>query len=224
MMKGALVKLDTGATAGIPVVVLFQFNPETLRHTLSHAPAGPERPGQAGSSALAVAGEPGETFSFTLSMDIDDPLSGPSPGAGLVSSAAGIYPRLAALEALLYPPNPEPRAKAGDGRDAPTAQLPAVLFVWGGARILPVRITSLSVTETLFDAALNPTHAEAQVDLRVLTPSDFDSLPPAVSKFANLAYEYTRTLRNGMVAANLGNAATSVLSIVSSALKPVGPP
>ena len=48
-----------------------------------------------------------------------------------------------------------------------------VLFVWGPGRIVPVRVTALSITEKLYDATLlNPTHVEAQITLRVLTQDE----------------------------------------------------
>jgi len=42
---------------------------------------------------------------------------------------------------------------------------PTVLFVWGPGRILPVRVTGLSITEKLYDEFLNPTHADGPAPL-----------------------------------------------------------
>ena len=47
-----------------------------------------------------------------------------------------------------------------------------MLFVWGLQRIVPVRVTDLTITEKLYDTALNPIHADAQIGLRVLTPDE----------------------------------------------------
>jgi hypothetical protein len=46
------------------------------------------------------------------------------------------------------------------------------LFVWSRHRIMPVRITELSITEDAFDPALNPIRAKISVGLRVLSVSD----------------------------------------------------
>jgi hypothetical protein len=51
-------------------------------------------------------------------------------------------------------------------------EAPLTLFVWGAKRILPVRLTSFSVTETQYDPNLNPIQAEVSLGLRVLTYQD----------------------------------------------------
>ena len=53
--------------------------------------------------------------------------------------------------------------------------MPVTLFIWGSGRIVPVRVTGITITEKLYDSALNPTHAEAQLALRVLTPAELRS-------------------------------------------------
>ena len=53
--------------------------------------------------------------------------------------------------------------------------MPVVLFVWGAFRIVPVRVTGLTITEKLYDEMLNPVHAEAQLQLRVLTPAELQA-------------------------------------------------
>ena len=45
------------------------------------------------------------------------------------------------------------------------AEGPMVLFVWGPTRVLPVRLTSLSITEEAFDTLLNPTRAKVDLTL-----------------------------------------------------------
>ena len=51
--------------------------------------------------------------------------------------------------------------------------MPTVLFVWGPGRIVPVRVTNLTITEKLYDALLlNPIHAEATIEIQVLTPEE----------------------------------------------------
>ena len=41
------------------------------------------------------------------------------------------------------------------------------------SRAVPVQLTALSVTEELYDAALNPIHAKVELGLKVLTYMEF---------------------------------------------------
>jgi hypothetical protein len=49
---------------------------------------------------------------------------------------------------------------------------PLILFVWSSSRIVPVRITDLSVTEEAFDTHLNPIRAKVSLGMRVLSVND----------------------------------------------------
>ena len=51
-------------------------------------------------------------------------------------------------------------------------QAPLTLFVWGRHRVVPVRVTELSITEEAFDAQLNPIRAKVSLGLRVLSVDD----------------------------------------------------
>jgi hypothetical protein len=183
MTKGALVELMPAFGVSVPNVVAFQFNPETIRHSWTQAqPKG-------GANPLAVQGMPGETFSFSLAMDV---------------TLNGIYARISALEMLMFPVKSPPGGPGGR-RTTPAAQVPAVLFVWGDGRIVPVRVTSLTITEKLFDAALNPTHADAQIELRVLTPTELKWVGK-LKTVATAAYHYTQTRREAEAVLNLAAA------------------
>jgi hypothetical protein len=101
---------------------------------------------------------------------LDDPDSNPD------SVALGIHPELAALEALVHP-----RADDLQANDALAAagvlevlplEAPLTLFVWSRQRVVPVRVTDLSVTEEAFDVALNPIRAKVSLSLRVLSVDD----------------------------------------------------
>lgn len=217
MKKGALVKLVSGMDNPVPAVVLFQFNPETMQHRWSQ-PAGagaPERGGPTGSSPLAVSGAPGESFSFTLSMDVTDQLTIVDEVARLAVERDGLYGRLAALELLLHPnPVTELLPSSLSARTTPAAQLPTVLFVWGKTRILPVRVISLSITEKLYDADLNPIHADAQLELRVLTSDDLRSVTGATGALADTAYKYSASKRLELAATSLRTGARDILDMI----------
>ena len=49
---------------------------------------------------------------------------------------------------------------------------PLALFVWSTSRIVPVRVTDLSITEEAFDPTLNPIRAKVSLGLRVLSVDD----------------------------------------------------
>lgn len=205
-MKGALVQFASTFGISTPNIIIFQYNPETIRHSFTQsAPQGQ------GANPLAVPGNPGETFSLTLAMDATDQLAEEHP----VVVATGIYARLAALETLMFPVSSGTGfipMDAAERREVPAAQLPTVLFVWGPGRIVPVRVTSLTVTEKLFDSKLlNPTHAEAQIELRVLTPAEIEAMAAGPLKQVAIgAYNLTHGKRVTLSVVNLANAAAAL--------------
>lgn len=92
-----------------------------------------------------------------------------------------------------------------------------VLFVWGPQRIVPVRVTQLSITETMYDTLLNPIHADVSITLQVLTPELVSGINDGEMKqIAKVAYAYTQGLRQVQAVANLGDAAASILGMLPS--------
>lgn len=232
-LRGAFVEFMPTFLIPLPNVIIFQFNPETMTHTWSQ----PEAASGSGSRSnpLAVRGKPGESFSFTLAMDAGDMIADGSPVAEGIARLSGVYTRLAALEMLQYPVDSSGGGgllgsvsvsigaggislggSAGGGvkRTVPESQVPTVLFVWGPGRILPVRITGLTITERLYDGLLNPTHAEAQVSLRVLTPEELEFVTGPLAGVAKAAYDYSQALRQALAIANLANAAESIIGML----------
>ncbi|HUA27941.1 MAG TPA: hypothetical protein VMC03_03585 [Streptosporangiaceae bacterium] len=233
VMKGALVEfMPTFLPIPLPNVIVFQYNPETMTHTWRQ-PQPAVSAGTETSNPLAVQGMPSEEFSFTIALDSNEDIAGGSqPGAGL-ATATGLYSRLAALEMLLYP-----TGKGGSGlvgavsaaiqaglagdtsgpvRTVPESVMPVTLFIFGPGRIVPVRVTTLTITEKLYDAALNPVHAEAEIGLAVLTPAELvaaKSDHDVLANLATVAYTYTLSLRQALAVANLGNAAQSVVGMI----------
>jgi hypothetical protein len=230
-LKGAFVQMMPTFLRPLPNVVIFQFNPETITHSwhsaaplVTHAK---DRP-----NPLAVRNLPAESFSFTLAMDSNDMIADGSPVALGLATGTGIYSRLAALEMLLYPTGEVKASKleklvssaidaASKGANSSSAAkvpqlvMPTVLFVWGPGRILPVRINSLTITERLYDSLLlNPTHAEAQVALDVLTPDEVTALKDSLKAVASVAYTFSQTFRQTMALANLANAGESIIGML----------
>jgi hypothetical protein len=105
---------------------------------------------------------------------------------GLVNQISASFFDLQTVVANVPPPPTQ---------SVPTAQLPMVLLVWGPKRILPVKLTQLSISEMLFDCQLNPTHAEVTVGLDVLTPQQLDTIRGKLSTKAKDAYAYTLGFR-----------------------------
>jgi len=95
--------------------------------------------------------------------------------------------------------------------------MPVTLFIWGSGRIVPVRVTGLTITEKLYDSALNPTHAEAQLALRVLTPAELRSASAdndVLAQVATNAYLNTLAQRQKLALENLSNAAESIIGMI----------
>jgi hypothetical protein len=78
-----------------------------------------------------------------------------------------------------------------------------------------VRVTNLTVTEKLYDAALlNPTHVEAQIGLRVLTAEELKCIHGPLGTLARTAYGYSQALRQTRARANVANAVESIIGML----------
>jgi hypothetical protein len=234
LLKGALVEfMPTFLPVPLPNVIVFQYNPETMTHSWSQPEPAPSSGNETSSNPLAVRGMPGETFAFTIAMDANDEIADGSPPTAAIAEATGVYSRLAALEMLLYPTGGNNSGLVGaisaaivsglsgddsdTTRNVPQSVMPVTLFIWGAGRIVPVRVTELTITEQLYDTALNPTHAEAQMTLRVLTPAELvaaSSDDDVLANLATIAYTYTLTLRQTLALANLANAGESIIGMI----------
>lgn len=227
MKKGALVQLVAGFDATIPNVVIFQFNPETMQHSWSQGMGAATAGGvnaPAGANPYAVSGMPSETFSFSLFMDVADQLTDPDPAVQRDARLHGIYARLAALELFLHPtPRSDLLGAGSDDRATPAALLPTVLFVWGATRIVPVRVTSLVIIEQLYDVDLNPTHAEARIELRALSADDLQSVTGVTGELATAAYRYSMGARLALAASNLGTSGRALIGMVVDQIKHPAP-
>lgn len=235
-LRGALISFTETFPLPIPNLILFQYNPEQLTHawtpsTTAAAAADGTPPG----NPLAITGEPGESFTFSLYMDANDAIADDGPIGEALGTVSGVMTRIAALEMLLFPTAPPGGGLLGSvsaslsiggsgvslggsataNRPVPTSQLPTVLFIWGPGRIVPVRVSALSFTETLYDSLLLvPTHAQANVTLTVLTTAQVAAVNGPLGELAKGAYKYTNTLREALALANLGNAVASVAGML----------
>jgi len=173
LLKGALVVFDSQKPGPPPRVIVFQYNAEQLSRSLASraAPPEPSDVGAAREDSFRVLGPPVETITLAVVLDAVDQLEVPDQNPEVAQN--GLHPVLASLELLLYPPSTQVLlnrnlAQAGKVQVCP-ADLPLTLLVWGKARVVPVRVTSFSVTEEAFDPQLNPIQAKVDLGMRVLT-------------------------------------------------------
>jgi len=226
LMRGALVEYGMDFLGPIPNIVVFQFNPEQIARTIqiparrteikSAAKRSQEQRGRA-------SAPPTETFTITAHFSAADDL-GKSGAASAIPRMFGVGPQLAALEKMVYPLKTPGRAIGAEvdavasalstarGQQAtspvPPEQIPRLLFIWGPARVLPVTITSMTLTEQKFDFLLNPVQAEVQIGLAVA------SEPPNDDTVGKGALDYTNMIKDTQATLNLAKAVEPGLEII----------
>lgn len=168
LLNGGLVLIDP-TTAAVQRIISFQFNPETLSRSLDAQDAG-ESSDRA--EALRLTGPPVETLQLEADFDAADSLE----ESDATAIESGLLGQLSALETIVYPTSAtiqqnNERSRSGTLEIVPM-QSPLVLFVWSKHRVMPVRITSFSITEEAFDPDLNPIRAKVSLSLRVLSIDD----------------------------------------------------
>lgn len=194
LLKGAIVAFRPPVP--IPSVIPFQFNPESLSRTVEARSA----EGEGGAETFRLAGAPKETIKVEAVLDAADDLEVQDP----VVVANGLHPRLAALETLLYPQSATVIANSilmniGTIEILPMKS-PFTVFIWGRHRILPVKLSSLSITEEAYDPNLNPIRAKVAMDLAVLSYSDLRTTHPGYAMF--LAHQVVKEAMATIASAN----------------------
>lgn len=178
LTKGAIVGMDPFNP--IASVIVFQYNPATLTRTLT-----PQMSGDGGSRSEAVrlSGPPAEDITLDVEIDATDQLE----QADGVATSMGVYPQLSALEMLIYPKTSVVIANtvllAVGTIEVIPVEAPFTLFIWGAKRILPVRLTKLTITEEAHDVNLNPIRAKAALGLKVLSYHDLPITNPGYGVF-----------------------------------------
>ena len=167
LLKGALIGLDP--VNPLARVVVFQYNPDTMTRKLE--PRAVSAEGDRG-EAFRLTGAPKETITLSVEIDATDQLE----QGNRIAVTTGLYPTLSALELMLYPKSATVIANLvaeliGTVELIPE-EAPMTLFVWGPQRVLPVRVTGLSITEEAHDQLLNPIRAKVDLSLSVLSYQD----------------------------------------------------
>ena len=170
LVKGGLVQMDPASGRVLRVIAL-QYNPDSLTRSLQV-----QAVDQGGnpSQALRLKGAAIETIRLEAEIDATERLD--DPQANEVAVQLGIHPELAVLEELV-----QPRADDLQANDALASagvlevlpiEAPLTLFVWSKQRVVPVRVSDVSITEEAFDVSLNPIRAKVSLSLRVLSVDD----------------------------------------------------
>jgi hypothetical protein len=204
LLRGGIVLVDPD-TAAIRRIIALQYNPDTLTRSLQpNVVTG----GQANrSEATRLKGPPVESVKLDAELDAADQLEVGDRGAIEV----GLHPQLAALETIVYPTSAQLQQQrqlaAGGALEIAPVLAPLTLFVWSKQRIVPVRITDLSITEEAFDPNLNPIRAKVSLGMRVLTVDDLGFDDKGASVY--LAYLQNKE----RLAARSGSAALGVIGL-----------
>ena len=218
--KGALVQLLPDIVGVIPNIIVFQYNPQTISRQLK--PWDPFAVDQTQRGSLAPSVQPfevQETFTgFKIELDATDDLE----DGKLLAETTGIEARLAALRKLTRPSHgllgdlvQSARSLVGKAEDE--AQRPTVapiLLVLGPRLILPVRIRTFSVEETLFSPVYYPLQATVTLELEVLTPDVFRCRQIA-GKLAVAAYNFTRLQEDANALLNVADNVDAVRALLS---------
>lgn len=181
LMKGAIIGVDKFNP--LASVVVFQYNPDTLTRRVQANTGQVDSPTAPRVEPMRFNGPPRETITLTMEIDLADQLERGDAGAALL----GLYPTLSSLEMLLYPKAADmilnyALSRAGVLSVVPH-DAPLTLFVWGLKRVVPVRITGLSITEQAFDPDLNPIQAKVELSMSVLTYQDLGLASPGGALF-----------------------------------------
>jgi hypothetical protein len=199
--RGALASIEP--TSRTPRIIPFQYNPATLKRSLKPMLAGGESGDR--SQAVRIVNAPNEQISVEIEIDAADALEVGDETA----KRHGIHPQLAALELLVFPTSSKvisnQRQIAEGVIEIAPMLAPRVLFIWGQGRVVPVQLSSYSISEEEFDATLNPIRATVGLEMRVLSYSDLSASNPDFDQY--LAYQQSRE-------AIYGSAVTSDFSAV----------
>lgn len=184
LIRGAIIGVDIFNP--LASVIVFQYNPDSVTRRLEPRTTGGSEGDR--SEALRLTGPPKETITMQVEVDSAD-----QPG-GAVQAVVGVHPPIAAMEMLVYPKSVKvfinlALSLAGNIEIIPP-EAPLTLLVWGPARVVPVRVTGISVTEEQFDTLLSPTRAKVDLTLQVL--SYYDLRVDSVGNALFLAHQITK--------------------------------
>lgn len=173
MLRGGLARLDPVTRTTLDSIT-FQYNPDTITRTLQ--PRAVSGEGGNRLEALRLTGPPHESVKFDAELDTSDAFEHPDQDQNAAAATHGLLPALATLERLITPLTAEllaVEALFGSGQlEIIPAEAPLVVLIWGSERVLPVVVSSMSITEEAFDTHLHPTRAKVSLECKILTTND----------------------------------------------------
>ena len=219
--EGATV---VGKTTSGQLALQFQFNPETVTRTRAgqwdprvkrqeaKIPPNPEVRGDASMGSSALLAE-SETISFKIVFDATEAvLAGRTHG-----TEKGVLPQLAFLEIVSQGREgnvvEDPKKQDKTKEVIQPIRPDELLLVLGSARIFPVVLTNLTITEQKFLPSLVPLRAEVELKLTVLEPIESRYSVLVDQAFAQLTQRRSAAAQEA-----------STTSIVASIWKALGEP
>lgn len=141
-----------------------------------------------------IIGAPTEKIDLTIKLQAIDRMVAKSKKSQYEDAALGLYAQLATLELLVYPTSAALQqyktALDSGTKGAVPASAKPLLFQWGPRRLLPVRLTGLTVTETLFNIALAPIAASVKLGL------DIESLSKSSGMTYDLLFQHLQDMES----------------------------
>lgn len=201
----------------------FQFNPETVTRTRAgqwdprlkrqvYISPNPEVRGNASMGSSALLAE-SETIGFKIVFDATEAvLAGRSHG-----TERGVLPQLAFLELVsqgregnVDEESDDPKKKDKAKEFVQPIRPDELLLVLGSARIFPVVLTNLTITEQKFLPSLVPLRAEVELKLTVLEPYE--------SRYSILVNQAFAQLTRRRITAATEASSSSIVDAISKAL------
>lgn len=169
----------TIAADGTKSSIPFQYNPDSIRRTLQPNTVGGQ-PGER-SEVVRFVGAPTDSITLDCRLAADER----NPG----DANSGVAPRLAALSLLAYPSTTEVMGVQSQ-LDSGSVEVSGILakrllLVFGEKRVIPCRLSALSIVEQLYDNSLTPILAVVTASLHTLSYSDVAASTPTWQDFIN---------------------------------------
>lgn len=168
-----------------PLILEFEFNPESLSRTRAVTVTTGNAPGTRGGYDFASPGETSrvaqgvtsdpEQFNLSILIDATDRMSDPTVPGHAIANRYGIEPELDTLRSMVEaktqgPGGVQTLASLGQGgrKAFQRDQHPSVLLLMWGSIVLPVFLTSVQVDETAHLPNLRPYRANATLTVQVI--------------------------------------------------------
>lgn len=181
-VKGMLIEY---ALSIPPLVLVFDFNPQSLTRTRTLTLRTGSAPGIRGGYDFALPTETArvaqgvtvqpESFSLDILLDATDRMSDPNHPDYSVACECGIEPELDTLRTMVEPKAQGPGGfqtlaslDLGGQRAFQRSESASVLLLVWGTHILPVFLTSIRVTEEAHLPSLVPYRARANLTMQVI--------------------------------------------------------